>query len=133
MRRLPPWPVPAAHALPAASPAGPNRRRAAAFGEQVAAGPRPLKVMISGAPAAGKGTQCENIVKKVRLASQPLSAALRRGGTASSCLLDPPNSPPSPAAPLQYNLVHISVGDLLRDQVKMGTPEGKRAKEFMDR
>ena len=26
----------------------------------------PLKVMIAGAPAAGKGTQCEKIVKKVR-------------------------------------------------------------------
>lgn len=25
----------------------------------------PLKVMISGAPASGKGTQCELIVKKV--------------------------------------------------------------------
>jgi hypothetical protein len=33
----------------------------------------------------------------------------------------------------QYNLVHISVGDLLRDQVKMGTPAGKKAKDFMDR
>jgi pantothenate kinase len=27
---------------------------------------KPLKVMIAGAPAAGKGTQCEKIVKKVR-------------------------------------------------------------------
>jgi adenylate kinase len=26
----------------------------------------PLKVMISGAPASGKGTQCELIVQKVR-------------------------------------------------------------------
>lgn len=26
----------------------------------------PLKVMISGAPASGKGTQCEMIVQKVR-------------------------------------------------------------------
>lgn len=26
----------------------------------------PLKVMISGAPASGKGTQCEVIVQKVR-------------------------------------------------------------------
>jgi adenylate kinase family enzyme len=33
----------------------------------------------------------------------------------------------------QYNLVHISVGDLLRDQVKMGTPAGQKAKDFMDR
>ena len=27
---------------------------------------KPLRVMIAGAPAAGKGTQCEKIVKKVR-------------------------------------------------------------------
>jgi pantothenate kinase-related protein Tda10 len=27
----------------------------------------PLKVMISGAPASGKGTQCEFIVNKVRV------------------------------------------------------------------
>lgn len=33
----------------------------------------------------------------------------------------------------QYNLVHISVGDLLRDEVKNGTPAGKKAKDFMDR
>lgn len=52
--------------------------------------------MISGAPAAGKGTQCAKIIEK-------------------------------------YNLVHISVGDILRDEVKNGTPAGKRAKDFMDR
>lgn len=34
---------------------------------------------------------------------------------------------------LQYNLVHISVGDLLRDEVKNGTPAGKKAKDFMDK
>lgn len=27
--------------------------------------PNPLKIMISGAPASGKGTQCELITKKV--------------------------------------------------------------------
>lgn len=54
-----------------------------------------LKVMISGAPAAGKGTQCQKIIEK-------------------------------------YRLVHISVGDILRDEVKNGTPAGKRAKDFMD-
>ncbi|KAG2452743.1 hypothetical protein HYH02_002973 [Chlamydomonas schloesseri] len=55
-----------------------------------------LKVMIAGAPAAGKGTQCAKIVDK-------------------------------------YKLVHISVGDILRDEVKNGTPAGKKAKDFMDR
>lgn len=33
---------------------------------------------------------------------------------------------------LQYNLVHISVGDLLRAEVKAGSPAGKRAQDFMD-
>eukprot|EP00879_Flechtneria_rotunda_P021253 GHRR01022391.1.p1 GENE.GHRR01022391.1~~GHRR01022391.1.p1 ORF type:complete len:229 (+),score=76.21 GHRR01022391.1:387-1073(+) len=33
----------------------------------------------------------------------------------------------------KYNLVHISVGDLLREQVKQGTPAGKKAQDFMDR
>ncbi len=45
--------------------------------------------------AAGKGTQCANIVR-------------------------------------DYNLVHISVGDLLRAEVAAGTEAGKRAKGFMD-
>lgn len=51
--------------------------------------------MIMGAPAAGKGTQCEKIVEKLKL-------------------------------------VHISVGDLLRAEVAAGSPEGLRAREFMD-
>jgi pantothenate kinase len=33
--------------------------------ETAVAAKRPLRVMIAGAPAAGKGTQCEQIVKKV--------------------------------------------------------------------
>ena len=33
---------------------------------------------------------------------------------------------------LQYGLVHISVGDLLRAEVAAGTPAGKKAKSFMD-
>ncbi|KAG2491753.1 hypothetical protein HYH03_009914 [Edaphochlamys debaryana] len=32
----------------------------------------------------------------------------------------------------KYGLVHISVGDILRDEVKNGTPAGKIAKNFMD-
>ncbi len=34
---------------------------------------------------------------------------------------------------LQYNLVHISAGDLLREQVKLGTAAGKKAQDFMDK
>ena len=37
-----------------------------------------------------------------------------------------------PRALLQYNLVHISAGDLLREQVAKGTPAGEKAKEFME-
>ncbi|XP_013746759.2 adenylate kinase 5, chloroplastic isoform X1 [Brassica napus] len=55
----------------------------------------PLKVMISGAPASGKGTQCELIVQK-------------------------------------FGLVHISTGDLLREEVSSGTEIGNKAKEFMN-
>ncbi|EOY31328.1 Adenylate kinase family protein isoform 1 [Theobroma cacao] len=55
----------------------------------------PLKVMISGAPASGKGTQCELIVQK-------------------------------------FGLVHISTGDLLRDEVSSGTEIGNKVKEFMN-
>lgn len=51
--------------------------------------------MIMGAPAAGKGTQCEKIVE-------------------------------------EHSLVHISVGDLLRAEVAAGSPEGAKAKEYMD-
>ena len=71
-----------------------SRRRGTAATRAMASG-TPMKVMIAGAPAAGKGTQCENIVR-------------------------------------DYNLVHISVGDLLRAEVAAGTDAGKRAKGFMD-
>ena len=56
---------------------------------------KPLKVMVAGAPASGKGTQCAKIVAK-------------------------------------YGLVHISVGELLREEVASGTVAGMRAKSFMD-
>mmetsp|Transcript_65282 Transcript_65282/g.160759 ORF Transcript_65282/g.160759 Transcript_65282/m.160759 type:complete len:269 (-) Transcript_65282:245-1051(-) len=54
------------------------------------------KIIISGAPASGKGTQCEFIVEK-------------------------------------FGVVHISTGDVLREQVKKGTELGKMAKGFMDK
>eukprot|EP00762_Andalucia_godoyi_P001718 ANDGO_07163.mRNA.1 Adenylate kinase len=54
-----------------------------------------LGVMISGAPASGKGTQCERIVS-------------------------------------EFQLIHISTGDLLRDNVKRGTELGAKAKAFME-
>ncbi len=53
------------------------------------------RLVIAGAPASGKGTQCELIVK-------------------------------------EYGVVHLSVGDILRDQIKLATPLGLKAKGFMD-
>lgn len=63
---------------------------------EVYASSTPLKVMISGAPAAGKGTQCAKIIEK-------------------------------------FGLVHISVGDLLREQVALGTAAGKKAQDYMNK
>ena len=34
---------------------------------------------------------------------------------------------------LQYGLVHISAGDLLRAEIATGTENGKQAKEFMEK
>lgn len=34
---------------------------------------------------------------------------------------------------MQYGLVHISAGDLLRAEVAAGTENGKRAKEYMEK
>jgi len=53
------------------------------------------RIIISGAPGSGKGTQCEAIVER-------------------------------------FGVVHISTGDILRDNVKAGTDLGKKAKEFMN-
>ena len=39
----------------------------------------PLKVMISGPPAAGKGTQCERIVKKVKRSFEKVAHHSRQG------------------------------------------------------
>ena len=53
------------------------------------------KVIIMGAPASGKGTQCEMLVKAL-------------------------------------GIIHISTGDLLRAEVKMGSKLGKEAQDFMN-
>lgn len=34
---------------------------------------------------------------------------------------------------MQYGLVHIAAGDLLREEIAAGTEKGKRAKEYMDK
>jgi hypothetical protein len=132
---------------------------------------RPLRVMIAGAPAAGKGTQCERIVDKVCAAvpvcgrgwARVRACGVRRRSRAP-CWDAPPAVEPlgrrqlrssadvvparttdccclRPAAcylliapsPLQYNLVHISVGDLLREEVKNGTAAGEQRRSTASR
>ena len=56
---------------------------------------KPLGIIIAGAPASGKGTQCEMIVNN-------------------------------------YNVVHLSTGDMLRAAVAAKTEVGLAAKEYMD-
>ncbi|MBR7159828.1 MAG: adenylate kinase [Clostridia bacterium] len=55
-----------------------------------------MKIILLGAPGAGKGTQATKICEK-------------------------------------YNLPHISTGDILRDNIRRGTPLGQQAKAIIDR
>ena len=90
----------------------------------------PLKVMIMGAPAAGKGTQCEKIVEKVCLLTNAAAVAVQQYA-ALQVLVDVAACCET-LRDMQYKLVHISVGDLLRAEVAAGTPAGRRAQSFMD-
>jgi adenylate kinase len=54
-----------------------------------------MRIVLLGAPGAGKGTQCKNIVD-------------------------------------QYGLLHLSSGDILRQERAAGTELGKKAKSYMD-
>lgn len=54
-----------------------------------------MRVVLLGAPGAGKGTQCKRIVAR-------------------------------------YGLLHLSSGDILRQQRATGTELGKKARQFMD-
>ena len=50
-------------------------------------------------------------------------------------LLGPPGSGKGTQAKMiadKYNIKHISTGDILRENVRNGTPLGKEAKKFMD-
>ena len=83
----------------------------------------PLKVMIAGAPAAGKGTQCEKIVQKARVLLWPsccMTLLSQRAPVVTSAII-----------PAQFGLVHVSAGDLLRAEVTAETEAGKRAETFM--
>ena len=54
-----------------------------------------MRIVLLGAPGAGKGTQCKNIVNR-------------------------------------YDLVHLSSGDILRQERAAGTELGKQAQDYMD-
>jgi len=54
-----------------------------------------MRIVLLGAPGAGKGTQCKNIVA-------------------------------------QYGLLHLSSGDILRQERAAGTELGKKAQSYMD-
>jgi adenylate kinase len=54
-----------------------------------------MRIVLLGAPGAGKGTQCKNIVNR-------------------------------------YDLVHLSSGDILRQERAAGTELGKKAQSYMD-
>ncbi len=54
-----------------------------------------MRIVLLGAPGAGKGTQCKNIV-------------------------------------VQYGLLHLSSGDILRQERAAGTELGKKAQSYMD-
>ena len=54
-----------------------------------------MKLVLLGAPGAGKGTQCKSIVER-------------------------------------YNLLHLSSGDILRQERAQGTDLGKKSQDYMD-
>ncbi|XAR57567.1 Adenylate kinase [Bertholletia excelsa] len=74
----------------------------------------PLKVMVSGAPASGKGTQCQLISKKIPAWLLELLPEFR-------------------IYVAKYGLVHIAAGDLLRAEVAAGSENGKQAKAYMEK
>jgi adenylate kinase len=66
------------------------RGKAAASG-----GEDPLRLILFGPPAAGKGTQAEKLISR-------------------------------------YHMLHVSTGDILRAEVRAGSPLGLKAKSYMD-
>jgi hypothetical protein len=76
-----------------------------------------VRVVAAEAPAAKPVAAPARVGKKVYISGPPGAGK----GTQSELILK------------HYNLVHISTGDLLRDEVKVGTVDGKTAKGFMDK
>lgn len=86
-----------------------------------------LNVMISGAPASGKGTQCHLITNKV----SNLTLFIQINTTLFSFI--PFDSIQFNSIEMQYDLVHIAAGDLLRAEIATGSENGKRAKQYMEK
>ena len=93
------------------------------------------KIIISGAPASGKGTQCEFIVNN-------FGVVMNRTLTYPVCVVPCCSKVGIYTIILQHNhvracfppkQVHISTGDALRAQVTAGTDLGKMAKDYMDK
>ncbi|KAM7278773.1 hypothetical protein ACFE04_005907 [Oxalis oulophora] len=88
----------------------------------------PVKIMISGAPASGKGTQSELITAKLYGFIKLLMSVVNGN---DGVLVDLEGNE-NHIVPL-YGLVHIAAGDLLRSEIAKGSDNGKRAKEFMEK
>ena len=85
------------------------------------------KIIISGGPASGKGTQCELIVDKCE-AARSARACARRLALSFETRPTPRAPPLQPSLLVRYGCKHISTGDALRHHVKMQTDLGKEAK-----
>ena len=99
-----------------------------------------MRVMIAGPPAAGKGTQCQRIVEKVKSckksrkrvessAADLFQTTTEKNSTSTSSTRIKKTKKNSSH---QFGLIHISAGDLLRAEVAAGTPAGAQAKKHMD-
>ncbi|KAL2329390.1 hypothetical protein Fmac_022817 [Flemingia macrophylla] len=90
-----------------------------------------INVMISGAPASGKGTQCHLITNKVTyflsLRQIPYSITYSQ----LNCYVT--YSLTISSICIQYGLVHVAAGDLLRAEIATGSENGKRAKQYMEK
>ena len=74
----------------------------------------PPKIIIAGAPGGGKGERCP---------FPSLYSAFNCAFAGTQCEF----------IAKTYGVVHISTGDILREQVKAGTALGKEAKEYMSK